>query len=134
MFEAECEPMVGIVGGVKCLLSLALLPDWCIYILLEHVSHWVPGLTESEATGPVKVSGVKPDLNGLLYHMVYISCGLIQDGDATEIDVVPSLKSMLVAMKAYIIHHYYYYYYAKFSHAGINLQVLQVWREGFLPP
>jgi hypothetical protein len=37
------------------LLSLALLPDWCISILLKRVSHQVPGLTESGATVPVKV-------------------------------------------------------------------------------
>jgi hypothetical protein len=77
-----------LVGGVKCLLSLALLLDWCISILLHYVCHQVPRLTECEATIPVKVAGVKLDLNNLLYHTVHISCCFIQDGECVEIDVV----------------------------------------------
>jgi hypothetical protein len=78
MFESEHKPVGGLVGRVMCLLCLASPLDWCISLLLEHVSHQVPGLTESEATIPVKVLGVKPDLSSLLYHMVHISCCLIQ--------------------------------------------------------
>jgi len=39
-----------VVGAVKCLLSLAFLPDCCIYILRQHVHHRAPELTDSEAT------------------------------------------------------------------------------------
>jgi hypothetical protein len=73
------------VGGVKCLLSLAFLPGWCISILLERVCHQVPGPIEDEATISVKVFGVKSDLSSFLYHAINISCGLIQDGGATEL-------------------------------------------------
>jgi hypothetical protein len=91
--------MAWLVFGVRCLLSFALLPDWFTYILLRHVSYQVTGLTESEAICPVQVSGGEAYLNSLLYHTAHTSCGLIQDGDA-EIDVVPSLKSMLVITEA----------------------------------
>jgi hypothetical protein len=51
------------VGTVMGLLCLALPLDWCISVLLEHVSHCVPGPTESEVSVPVKVSRVKPDFD-----------------------------------------------------------------------
>lgn len=63
----------------------SLLQDWCISVLFQHVCHGVPGATEHKATVPVKVGGVKPSLNILLYHTVYIPCCIIQDGNAAEI-------------------------------------------------
>jgi hypothetical protein len=32
----------------------------CVSMLFEHVSHWVPGPTKSEASGPVKVFEMEP--------------------------------------------------------------------------
>jgi hypothetical protein len=71
------------------------LASGLVYLLLEHLNHWVPGPTDSEATIPVKVFGVKSDLNSLLYHAIHISCGLIEDGSATEVNVMPCFKSVL---------------------------------------
>jgi hypothetical protein len=45
------------VGGVKCLLSLVLYPDWCVSVLFQHVHNRVPGPTEVEATVSVDVVG-----------------------------------------------------------------------------
>jgi hypothetical protein len=83
------------VGRVKCLLSLALHPDWCISVLIAHISHQVPGPNEREATVPVQVFWVQPDVNSLFHYVVHISCRLIQDEGATEISVLPCLKSKL---------------------------------------
>jgi hypothetical protein len=69
---------------VKCLLTLPLLPAWCISVLLQHICHQVPGLTECEAC---YVAGVKLHLSSPLYHAVHISYCLIQNGDAAEINV-----------------------------------------------
>jgi len=44
----------GLVGGVRCLLYLSLPLDWWISIQLEHVSHLIPGPTDSENSIPVK--------------------------------------------------------------------------------
>jgi hypothetical protein len=83
VFEAEREPM-----GASGQLSLALLPDWCVFILFEHVHHQVPGPTESETNVPVEVlSGGAWDLSSLFYCTVHISCGL------SRMDMF--LKSML---------------------------------------
>jgi len=55
----------------------------------------MPGPAEGETSVPVKVSGMDSDLNRLLYHVVNITCGLIQDGAATEIDVLPFYEFVL---------------------------------------
>lgn len=68
---------------------------WCISILLEHISHWVRGPTESEATGLFKVSGVKRDLNNLFYHTIHISCWITHDGGAAKSDGMFCFKSQL---------------------------------------
>jgi hypothetical protein len=60
------------VGGFLC----------CLSTLLDI-------MTSLEWNLFVKISGVKTDLNGLLYHEVHITCGLVQDGALTEISVVP---------------------------------------------
>jgi hypothetical protein len=43
--ESKHKPMGKLVGRAKCLLTLGLLPDWCISVLLDHVSHWASGRT-----------------------------------------------------------------------------------------
>jgi hypothetical protein len=70
------------------LFVLALLLDWCVYVLLWQVGYWIP---ESVFTVPVKVAGVKPDLSSLSHHKVHISYCLIQDGIAAEIDIMSSI-------------------------------------------
>jgi hypothetical protein len=54
-------------------------------------------MTESEATIPVKVFRVQLYLNSLLYYVIHISCGFIQEGGATENDVVP-ISNLCTAM------------------------------------
>lgn len=56
----------GLVGGIKCLPCFALFLDWLMCILFQHISYWLPGVAEDEASIPIKVIGVKPDLGGLL--------------------------------------------------------------------
>jgi hypothetical protein len=61
----QAEEML--MGGVISLPVLVLSPDWCFLVLLYHISYQVSELTETETPIPVEVSGVEPDLNGLLY-------------------------------------------------------------------
>jgi hypothetical protein len=58
------------VGGVDLVLSLV----WGIYVPLDLTGHWAQGPTETETPVPGKVSGVKPDLESLLYQLVHVSC------------------------------------------------------------
>jgi hypothetical protein len=55
-------------------------------MLFELVIHEMPGLAESETSVSVKISGVKPNHSGPLFH-VHITCGPVQGGGAVEIDV-----------------------------------------------
>jgi hypothetical protein len=56
-----------LVGRVINLFVLVLSPDWFVLVLLYYISHWVPGQNKTEASVPIEVSGVEPDLDGLLY-------------------------------------------------------------------
>jgi hypothetical protein len=47
--------------------------SWCVLVLLYHNSHWIPGPSVIETPVPVEISGVKPDLDSLLYQAVYVS-------------------------------------------------------------
>jgi hypothetical protein len=58
------------------------------HISLQHIQHWVPGATQSEATVSIKVPGMKSDLDGFLYDPVHESSRLIHDGNTAEIDVM----------------------------------------------
>jgi hypothetical protein len=55
------------VGRAVSLFFLVLSPDWFILVLLYHISHQVPGVTETETPIPAEVSEVGPDLTGILY-------------------------------------------------------------------
>jgi len=46
---------VGVSGRSQVLEELDL-PDWCIFILLQHVRHQAPGPTECKASVPLKVA------------------------------------------------------------------------------
>jgi len=70
------------------LFCLGLSLERGISVLLEHLSHRIPGPAEGKTSIPVKISRVQPDLKSLLYHVVHITCGHDQDGGATEIDGV----------------------------------------------
>lgn len=76
VFDSECEPVrAGGQSQVFVLFGFSL--DRWICILLENVSHQLPGPAESKTSIHVKVSGVETDINSLLYHMVHITCGLV---------------------------------------------------------
>jgi hypothetical protein len=48
-----------------------------VCVLQDHISHWVPGMTEIESSVAVEVSGVKPYHNSLLYKGVHVLCCFI---------------------------------------------------------
>jgi hypothetical protein len=72
----------GLVGRVMSLLHLVLSLEWCISVLLYHISHQVPRLTEIESPDPVKgaASFQYPSL---------LSGSCIPVRDAAEFDSVP---------------------------------------------
>jgi hypothetical protein len=53
--------------GSHTFVVKVLFLDWIVSSLLYYISQQVPGPTEIESPVPVEVSGVKPDLSGLLY-------------------------------------------------------------------
>jgi hypothetical protein len=57
---------VGASGQSHEFACWVLYPDQCVSVLFDHISHWAPGPTEIKAPLSVKVSKVKPELNGLL--------------------------------------------------------------------
>jgi hypothetical protein len=77
------------VGRFMGLLGLVLSLDWCISVLLYHISHQVSGLTKIETSVLVKVSGMQPDLSSCLYQAVHVSRCFILYGGAAEVGTVP---------------------------------------------
>jgi hypothetical protein len=70
-FDAEYEPLgLGVGrwvrqadGRSQVLNLLGLSLDWWISILLEHVSHRIPGPADSKIPVPIKVSGLEPSFS-----------------------------------------------------------------------
>jgi hypothetical protein len=49
------------------LFVLVLSLDWFVLALLYHISHRVPGLTQTETPVPIEVSRVGPDFSNRLH-------------------------------------------------------------------
>lgn len=82
IYMLTCSPWLklraseGLVGVVRKCACWMFSPDCHISVLLDHITHQVPGLTGIETPVPVKVSGVSPDLDSLLYLAVYLKISM----------------------------------------------------------